>query len=128
MTKIKEMIYEYLDGEYPITSKAASKYSTLKDHIIKLPFEYFDFRMEVIIEPSGRTYPKGTSEIMIDVEVAETFGVKIDKYFWDWIEDRIGEDTVFRLDFKDHTKLYQFRMPCTRFQIEKHNIRRQYGV
>lgn len=112
--EIKEIIFNYLDKEYPIDGITITV-----DYLNIYTFRY----VESIRQVRARTVDKWVdvlgeelinnshinsnqvpdiSEITtaVDRDIVAMFGVKLNTYFWEWTEDRIGETVT--IQFTDH--------------------------
>lgn len=115
--EIKEIIFEYLDNNYPIDGNVVTvdydniytfryvetiqqaKARTI-DHWARAGmFDNAEFKEAEL--SSITTAPDKTERTTaIDKEIADMFGVEVDTYFWEWTESRIGN--YITLQFKNN--------------------------
>jgi hypothetical protein len=93
---VKQLIYEYLDKNYPIID------GVIKLNILKHEMQYKDIYRTHLTATGVRLETIWTTPI--DNEIEEIFGVPINKYLFDWSHNRIGDVVTFKLIDGDRVK------------------------
>lgn len=120
---IEDLIYDYLDREYPIEGNrviinfAHNSFISFRGTGLDWgnPDWHYTTREERLEERK-----KYKTDNTISLDLVDMFGVEEQEYFWEWVEERIGEYTTIILDFTNKAVEYTDREAGDSCYNERH--------